>query len=190
MAAPINLGLLYNFNIIFPFLLVWILVYAVLGYTKALGNNKALHAMVALLLAFMAMFSPIAIRSIQIMAPFFVVLMVFLVFFMLAIMTIGIEETTVMAAVKKPENLFIIWWIAAFVLIIGFGSFFKAIAESGGVPGFAEGAGTPTTPGGEIPASGQEEDFFKTLFHPKVLGLVFVMLVALFTVNRLASSTS
>jgi len=190
MAAAVDIGLLYKFDIIFPFLLVWVLVFAILGYTKALGNNKALHSMVALILAFMALGSGIALRTIQIMAPFFVILMVFIVFGMMAIMTLGITEDTVMKSILKPENTFIIWWITAFVLIIGFGSFFKAVADEGGVPGTGgPGAiGSHVGPGQQIPSASQEQDFFKTLFHPKILGLIFIMLVALFTVNRLASA--
>ncbi|MEK6874423.1 MAG: hypothetical protein AABX52_01595 [Nanoarchaeota archaeon] len=186
MATILDISLLYNFSIIFPFLLIWTLTYGVLGYTKAFNNNKALHATIAILLAFMALYSPIAIRSISIMAPFFVILIIFLVFGMLAVMTVGIQEETVMKHILDKDNTYILWWITAFALIIGFGSFFKAVADAGGVPGFAGGAGTPTTPGGQE-ASGQEQDFFKTLFHPKVLGMIFLLLVALFTINRLAS---
>lgn len=193
MAAPLNVDLLYNFNLIFPFLLVWVLTYAVMGYTKALNDNKALHAMVAVILAFMALYSPIAVKTIQIMAPYFIIFMIFIVFLMLTVQTVGIQHGTVMDFFKSgnKEATPILWWIASFGLVIGFGSFFAAIAQTGGVPGFNAGDSTVSVAADGtttvVAPSNQEQDFFQTLFHPKVLGMIFILLVALFTVNRLAA---
>lgn len=204
MATPLDIGLLRQFDVIFPFLLVFVLVYAGLGFMKAFKDNKALHALLALVLSFLTLFSPLAIRTINIMSPLFVILMIFILFALMIFMTLGPSESDVLNALKSKEYQFTWWWILAFILLIGFGSFFKAVVETqGSIPGYSSIPGTggsPGTSGSTSPAApsaggppiqgapGQEADFFKTLFHPKVLGLVFIMLLGLFTINRLASA--
>lgn len=188
MATPLDITLVKQFDFVFPFLLVFVMVYASLSFMKAFKDNKALHALLALVLAFMTLFSPIAVKTISLMSPMFVVLIIFLLFLLMVFMTLGPTESDIMSAIRLKENQFIFWWIAAFVILIGFGSFFMALAESGGVPGY-------TGPGGTLDvgaiggvAGGQQAEFFKTLFHPKLLGLIFIMLLGLFTINRLASA--
>lgn len=191
MATPLDISLLKQFDLVFPFLLVFVMVYAGLSFMKAFKDNKALHAILALVLAFLTLFSPIAVRTISLMSPLFVVLMIFLIFLMMTFMVLGPSESDVMNVLKAKENQFVLWWIAAFVILIGFGSFFMALAESGGVPGY-------TGPGGSLEVGalagadqgGQQAEFFRTLFHPKILGLIFIMLLGLFTINRLASAPS
>lgn len=192
MASPLDITLIRQFDFIFPFLLVFAFVYAGLSFMNAFKGNKALHAIVALVLAFMTLFSPLAVRTITLMSPMFVIFMIFLFFGLMIFMTLGPKETDVVKVLSMKENQFAWWWILAIVLLIGFGAFFKALAESGGVPGYSGGGTTTTTTttGGtpSVGAGAQEEQFYATLFHPKVLGLIFVMLLGLFTINRLASA--
>lgn len=189
MATPLDISLLRQFDLVFPFLLVFVMVYAGLGFMKLFKDNKALHAILALVLAFMSLFSPVAIKTITYMSPYFVILMIFLIFVMMTFMVLGPGESDVMNALKLKENQFIFWWIAAFVILIGFGSFFTAIAETGGVPGYSGSTGTEgAAQSGQATGGGQQAEFFKTLFHPKILGLMFIILLGLFTINRLASS--
>lgn len=191
MATPLDLSLLQNFGFVFPFLLVFVMVYAVLGFMKAFKDNKALHAILALVLAFMTLFSPLAVRTIVLMSPMFVVLMIFIIFMMMVFMTLGPTESDILKALKDKELQFAWWWILSFILLIGFGAFFKAVSEQGGVPGYAGPGGTVQVAdgaGGTASGGGQEALFYQTLFHPKMLGLVFVILLGLFTINRLASA--
>lgn len=197
MATPLDISLLRQFDIIFPFLLVFVMVYAGLSFMKAFKDNKGLHALLAFVLALLTLFSPLAIRTINIMSPLFVILMIFILFALMIFMTLGPSESDVLHVLKSKEYQFTWYWILAFILLIGFGSFFKAVVETqGGIPGYAGGglgpaiAGAPGAPGNAgAGGAGQEADFFKTLFHPKVLGLVFIMLLGLFTINRLAAAS-
>lgn len=193
MATPLDISLIRQFDVIFPFLLIFVMVYAGLSFMKAFKDNKAIHAILAFVLSFLTLFSPLAIRTVNIMSPLFVILMIFILFALMIFMTLGPSESDVLKVLKSKEYQFTWYWILAFILLIGFGSFFKAVAETqGGVPGYG---GTPGAPGQVAPAGppiqgdpGQEADFYKTLFHPKVLGLIFIMLLGLFTINRLASA--
>jgi hypothetical protein len=182
MATLFDIGLIGEFRIIFPFLLIFAIVYALLSYSKIFGEGRTgLNALIAIVLAFMSLFSEIAIETINTAAPWFVLLIIFGIFLLLGYMIIGIREADILAVVKNPENNFVLWWIFALVLIIMLGSLSQAIsAKRGGYPPFTtenatleEGEGT------------QESAFWETMFHPKILGLVAIMLIAFITVNRL-----
>ena len=188
MATPFDVGLLGNFKIIFPFLFIFCIVFGVLAYTKLLGENKILHAMIAIVLAFMSLFSDIVIETINTAAPWFVIMIIFTVFVLLGFMIIGIKEGDIVSLIKNPEYTFISWWIVALVAIIVIGSFSHVIAEKkGGYPPFGESNITADDGTGEV--SAQESDFWNTLFHPKVLGMLALLLIGFFPVSRLTSST-
>jgi hypothetical protein len=182
MVTPLDVGLLKNFQVIFPFLLIFCITYGILTYTKIFGENRAIHAMIALVLAFMSLFSDIAVETINTAAPWFVLLVIFIVFLMLGFMIIGVREADILKLIKDPEYHFIGWWIVALVLIIVIGSLSHTIsAKRGGYPPFT--AGDNVT----LEDKTQESAFWKTLFHPKVLGFAAIMLIAFITVNKLTS---
>jgi hypothetical protein len=68
------------------------------------------------------------------------------------------------------------------------GSLSHVMAEKkGGYPPYGPGANfTAIEEGGVAP--GQESDFWKTLFHPKVLGMVIILLIGFFTISKLTST--
>ena len=78
MATFLDTGLLSYFSVIFPALLVFVIVYALLEKTKLLGENKAIHAIAAIAIALMLMLSRNIMNVINYMAPWFVLLFVFL----------------------------------------------------------------------------------------------------------------
>jgi len=186
MVTPLDIGLLKSFQIIFPFLFVFCVVYALLTYSKFLGENRALQAMIAVVLAFMSLFSDIVVETINTSAPWFVLLIIFMVFLILGFMIIGAREADIMAVIKNPEYSFISWWIIALVIIIVIGSLSHTIAErKGGYPPYAPGVNATLEEGEELAA--QESAFWQTIFHPKILGLFVIMLIAFFTVSKLTS---
>ena len=160
MVTPLDIGLLKNFQIVFPFLFIFCIVYAILSYTKVLGDNKAIQAMIAVVLAFMSLFSDLVVETINISAPWFVLLIIFLVFVMMGIMTLGVKEGDIMSVIKSHEYNFITWWIVALVIIIVAGSLSHALTEKkGGYPPYAPGVNVTDV------EETQESEFWKTLFH-------------------------
>ena len=103
MATPLDVGLLGNFQIIFPFLFIFSIVFGMLTYTKFLGDNKVVSALIAIVLSFMALFSDIVVETINTAAPWFVLLIVFIVFLMLAFMILGVKEGDFVGVLKNPE---------------------------------------------------------------------------------------
>jgi len=206
MATLLDLGALEQFSGIFPFLLVLVLVYAILARTDFFKDKQGWAAMIATLCAIMTLFSKIAMKTISLMAPWFVLFIIFATLMILAYMALGIDQKAVTAFVSD-DKFGVGTWVMAIMLIIGLGSFFSVLnEETGGLEQLADGyvSAYGTTDHKEYTSGGardvsyrydsqgirvsvveKEYDFFQTLFHPKVLGLVLVLLIAMFTVKFL-----
>ena len=78
----IDISALRSFDLVFVFLLVFIVIYALLAKIKFMGDNRGVHAFIAFLMGLFAIFSPIAVKTLLTAAPWFV-LFLFLVVFML-----------------------------------------------------------------------------------------------------------
>lgn len=186
-----GLGLLEKFSIIFPFLLILVLVYAVLGVTKILGDNKGIHAIIALAIAFITLFSTPARDIINLMSPWFVVLFIFLVFVLMAFRLFG--DVDFMTVLGGDSGKTITMWVLALALVIGLGSVAYVVFGHGGSTAAATenqtAAGTPPAPVEGAVASVGGQAFWSTLVHPQVLGLALILLIAMFTLQRLAGFT-
>ncbi|MFO7711030.1 MAG: hypothetical protein R6V53_04680 [Candidatus Woesearchaeota archaeon] len=182
MATPLDIGLLDHFEIIFPFLFILVFGYAILTKLKPFGDdNKGIYAVIAFVLAVMTIFSPIVRETFVTAAPWFVLLFIFLIFTVIAYMALGASEDDIVNVLKSSENRFINLWVFALILIIALGSLTTVLSRHGGV------GTTPTEDLNmtEAEASEQESEFWSTLVHPKVLGMVLILLVSFFTIQRL-----
>lgn len=182
MATPLDLGLLKQFDILFPFLFVLVIVFAILYRTTAFKEKPGLAAIIAFLLAIMTVVSPvapIATKSINLMAPWFIILFIFLIFLMLVYQTFGVEEKTIIDIVTKSEHSnTIVMLLLIISLVIAGGAISKSYSE--------EKQFTKLTQAGTEIQSKEESEFWQTVFHPKVLGTVLLLVVALFTVQKMA----
>lgn len=181
MVTLLDIGLLQRFEVIFPFLFVLVLLYAILSRMTWFKDTQAVAFLIAFALAVMTLMSSIAVKTINRMAPWFVLLVVFGVFFILAYVSFGVKEGTIEDVLTKSEHSgTFAWWVLALMLIIGFGSLATTVSEEIGFRTLAaeEGAAAPGTP--------EPIGFWATIFHPKILGLVLILLIAMFTVMKLA----
>ena len=159
MATFLDIELLRNFQIVFPFLLIFCLTFGVLSYTKIFGDSKGLQSLIAIIFAFMSLFSDLVIQTINTAAPWFVLLLVFIVFLLVGFMVLGIKEADILEVLKSPSYSFINWWIAVFVIIIIAGSLSHTLSQKqGGFPPFAEGGNMSADNG--LGLVGQETDFW------------------------------
>src|SRR3989338_4089470 len=123
MATPLDVGLLQKFDVIFPFIFVLVIVYAVLARTEWFKEKQGIAFMLAFLLAIMTLFSSIAIKTINRMAPWFVLVVVFGILVILAYQAMGLSEKTILETITGKEYGGAFgWWVLALMLIIGFGS--------------------------------------------------------------------
>ena len=180
MATPLDITALKQFSGIFPFLLTVVLVYAILSMTAWFKEKKTWAAMIAIITGFMTLLSPIAIKTINLMAPWFVLFVVFAILFVLAFMLFGFEQKAITDFIVGGEYG-IGTWVMAIMLIIGIGSLVFVINEE---KGFGElTAGNQTSV-----AKSQDFGFWQTLFHPKLLGMVLILLIGFFTIRYMTKS--
>ena len=191
MVTLLDIGLLKAFEWVFPFLLVLVIGGAVLSRVLWFKENPALAWGIALILAVMTMFSRIAVKTIMLMAPWFVLLFVFSIFMLVAYMTFGIKEERILDVItgETPGRYggTFAYWILALVLIIGLGSLSTVISEEVRFKELREARITPE--GLDITDFEPEEEkagFFATITHPKVLGLALILLIAFFTIQKMS----
>ena len=58
-------GTLEEFSVIFIFILIFIVLYGLLQYTKMIGENKAIHAIISLAVSIIFLFSQTASKIIE-----------------------------------------------------------------------------------------------------------------------------
>ena len=175
MASVLDLGLLQYFEVIFPVILIFVLVFSMLSKFKLLGESTPINATVAICCAFLAALSESVIALIIFVAPWFVLVFVLLLLFLLIMKTFGTSDEDIMKVVTRDAA--VTWTILGIaIVIIGagfavtFGEDIASISEDG---------------------SSTESDDFQTslleiIFHPKILGVLIlfticVMAIALLT---------
>ena len=166
MATFLDVTGLKHFSSIFVFLFVWLVVYAVLLWSKVLGENKAIHALLSLLFAIFVLMSPLATNVVANIAPFLAVVLLFAVLFSVAGKMFGGE------AEAFYSLRFVFFIIIIIVVLVAIAT---QIRENANVP------------------SETQEDLSKTvnlIFHPTFLGTVLIFAIAVFTIALLASRSA
>ena len=93
-----------------------------------------------------------------------------------------------MNVMRNPEFRFIGTWIGVFSVVIIIASLSHVHGQRLLEERSAEGI-TIQTGEGSVASGEFQENVWNTLFHPKVLGLILMLLIASFTVRYMASST-
>jgi hypothetical protein len=192
MPSLLDLGGLTIFQRVWPFLLVMVTVYAILGVIEPFKDNKAVRALIAFVMAVLTLLYPIAWKTINLSAPWFVLFGVFIMFILIAYQMFGVSQEKI-AGVFESKNYgtTVIYWTLAIILIIALGSLASVVSQEKKFTSLSEGGVAPTeglpagTTTGQAPVS-EEVGFFATITHPKVLGLALVLLIAFFTISNLA----
>ena len=166
MATFLDVTGLQHFTNIFVFLFVWIVVYAVLLWSKVLGGNKFVDILVGLLLAIFVLLSPIATSVVADVAPFLAVVLLFIVLISVATKMLGGD----IEAFPALRGVFMVFIIIIIIVSAGI-----KVREQVNVP------------------SEKQTDLSKTInliFHPTFLGAVLVLAIAVFTIALLASRSA
>jgi len=163
MATFLDVTGLQYFSSIFVFIFVWLVAYATLLWTRVLGDNKFISALVGLLLGIFVLISPIATSDV---APFLAVIFLFIVLINVAIKMLGAD----IEAFPALKGIFIVFIILVIFIAAGL-----KIREKANVP------------------SETQTDLSKTvnlIFHPTFLGIILVFAIAVFTIALLASRSA
>jgi len=194
MATVLDIGFISNFSFIFPFLLVFVVVFGFLSWRKVFDDNKLAQGAIAILIALIALMSSVVIRALNKMAGWFVVYFFGLMFIIIAFKMFGISDDEITSAFKG-EHRSTVMWVLGIALVIIIGSIVSSLSEEGGVPGpgqtgVIEDGTTYTSADGNIMTpptqpKTQESAFWNTITHPKVLGLILILLIASFALSLL-----
>ena len=198
MATPtINLELLTYFSPILLWLLVFAIVYAAFQWAKILGDNKVLHAIIAILISlFVTVFSQGARDVIKFIIPWFTVLGIFMVFAIMLYKIFGATDDDVRSVIKgRPD---VQWTLFIIVIIIMLGALSQAfgqrqlsyttgsnlseedISENVGIFNVGN-PGTSDTTSGDF-----NQNMGATFYHPKVLGTLFLFIMGALAVAFLS----
>lgn len=175
MATFLDIGLLENISVVFSFLFIFVVAYAFMEAFKFLGEGKAgIRAILALCLAVLALLSPNVIKLISTMAPAFVVGMMFLFFLFVIYKMFGVKDDWLSKAVSGEGGAAYYW-----IIVIGILIFMGSLATVYGSQLLEFTQGVNET--GDVP-----KNIGATFFHPKVLGVFFILLVAVFAIWMLS----
>lgn len=189
MVTFLDITLLQGFQSIFIFLLVWALVYGVLSYTNPLGQKdekKGLYAFIGLFMGLLTLFSGPVITVISVIAPWFVTLTIFLVFMLMLFYTLGYKESDVHEVLKSKEwsGQIAVWVIVISVIILlgGLGYVFFTGQLNPQTTATDPAISRDATEVGDIGT----DAFFATIFHPRVLGMITVLVIGFLAIIFMA----
>lgn len=191
MVALLETGLFELAALIFGFLFLFALIYGLMVKISFFGERNGLYAILALALSMMIIVSGPVTSLILFMTPWLFV-MIFVAFFILfTLMIFGLKVEDI-----NPADAQIYTWviiIIAVILIFGLGNVFgQSTLEATTGQGGSQELETPTQTERPSESNGgvATDDFstnvIATLVNPNVLGLIALMLVALFSVLLLA----
>jgi len=186
MATFLDVSLLQSVSSIFPVLLVFTIVFAVLQKTKAVSENVSINAVIAAVVGFLVLLSDTAVKIINFMIPWFTVAMIFLILLLLIFQMFGAKEENIFAALKGERGMGIIWVIIGVGLIILIAAFANVfgqsyLGESSGT-GTTNASGVATVNGSSVATGSFDTNLTSTLFNTKVLGILVLFGIIVFAV--------
>jgi hypothetical protein len=189
MATPsINLELLEHFAPILLMILVFAIVYGVFQWAKILGDNKILHGIIAFIISlFVSIFSESARTVIRILVPWLSVLAIALVFGIMLYKVFGATDDDVRSVIKNRTD--IQWTLFIVILVV----FLYALSQAFGQQQLDINTdpntevNIPGNPGTTETGSGSfNQNLGATLYHPKVVGTLFLLIIGAMTVAFLS----
>ena len=195
MATPtLNLGLIEYFAPLFIFILIFVFVYAALYHTRIFGENKILPSIIGVVIAFIFIMFQDLTRVIVVMAPWFTTLFIFLIFTIVAFKLFGATDDNIRNVITHHGTLQ--WFLIIICLLIAIGAMAAVFGQK--TLDYGEGEGpvgedVSVSDDGEIITVGNQayssstgnsasnsytRNLADTLYHPKTLGLVFILIIA------------
>lgn len=178
MASPLDLGILQLFDFVFPVLLVWAFLFALLQKTKVIGESIGINATIASAASLTVLLSRTVIDLINFIIPWFAISIIFFVLMVLLFMIMGAKD---ISAYKQTNIQWILVAVGILIVVAGFG---KVLGQSL----LEQSAQTENVVEGQeaVASSDFQENIYATLFHPKILGLLVVFAIVVFTVALLS----
>lgn len=188
MASVLDLGLIEYFLPAFTFLFVFVLSYAILDKFKLLGDNKGVKLVAAFSLSTLIFFSSGVVELINKMTPWFFVFVIFTMFIIALFMFMGVKEDSIVKTVGSTQVVWTVIIIAIILFIVAlvqvFGdvmSPYNSLEEDTG----SVNVNTVSSSGGTVEKTRGSESM-KTLVNPKVLGVLFLLVISALAVSSIS----
>jgi len=178
MASLLDITLLNQFSSIFVILFIFTATYAVLSFKGPFGDNKGVNAMLAAMFAMIFIFSEDAIEIIKATIPWYIIMMIALMLIYMTIMSIGANIPNILKTDIGTWVLIISLGILAINISLRIGQTAGPYLGNETINPDQVVAGGP----GDVGSQSFSQNFGAVLFHPRVLGLLLVMLSAVFAV--------
>ncbi len=176
----LDISLLSFLSPLITFLLIWGIVFAILEKSKLLKGSTQFHAFIGFVIGLLFSFTPKAVTFIQTITPWMVVLFVVIILILVLFLATGWTEHSFQESMGEPV---IRWTLIIIILIILFASLIKVFAPVSPVA-----SGESSVENGETDSGAVGEEVRKALFSPKILGAVFLLIIAAFAIRFLSSS--
>lgn len=194
MATMLDVGLIGYFIPIFVFFLVTVILWALLEKINFFSNNKFANLFIAVILGILFVLVPELTQVISLTTPWFVMLLIFLLFIILVFMFMGVKPeaiATLFGGGESGGNQVLIWAI----IIISLGIFGYAFTQVYGeqihaITAGGSSDGTTTTDGTATESTDLMTNIGQIVFTPKIMGMFFLMLMATFVVRFVSSPAS
>lgn len=178
MATVLDLGLLQYFTPVFVFFFVFVILWALLEKTRFFGENKFANLAIAMCLSFLFIFIPELTTFVSILTPWFIVLMIFLIFLVLIFLFMGVDPTKVANLFGSNET--VIWTILILSIMIFGYAMTQVYGEQ--IRGITVGSEATDDQGSLAQSVGS------ILFTPKVLGMLLLLVIAAFAVRFISAA--
>lgn len=175
MASILDIGILDYFVPVFVFLFVFAILFALLEKFSFFGKNRGLNALIAFAIGFLFILTPDLLGIVKIITPWFTVLFVFLVLVMLLFMFAGVKEESISSALSQTGTVWVIVIICVVILVYALTQVYGAQIQT--IYG-----GTNATDSSSV--TGQVG---KIIFHPRVLGMFLLLVIAAQAIRFIAS---
>ncbi len=165
MATFLNVGILEYFLPLFSFIFIWVILYAILQKSKLLGGKPILDIIVSILITLVSLLSGSTFDFINTIIPWFVMLgiaAVLVVFASSSFLKEGIADIPPLRGIVMVLSLIIIVWSVTAI----FGPVFNPYS-AGANPNW---------------------ETLRTLFHPRILGAIFILLVVSRTIKLIVEN--
>lgn len=179
MVTFLDTSVLKAFDVVYAFLFVWALMFAILHKVKFVSTSSGVNAIIATAASFIVILSRSIVEMINFMIPWFTIVIIMVVLLLLIFQIFGFKEADMAKAVKDRA---IYWSLIGIAIVIMFAAFSNVFGQS--ILEAGQQVRGEVNETGELPKF--QQNLFVTLFNPKVLGLIILFAIAVMTVALLS----
>jgi len=177
-------GLLQAFDVIFPVIFVFAITFAILQKYKPIGESIGINSIIAIMVGFMVLLSRDIIDIINFTIPWFTIAIIFFILMLLIFRVFGASEESIFSYMQGDKAIgWVIIAISIVIIIAGLGT---VLGQRFTEAAFTDGEQVAAADG-SVASQNFDQNIQATLFNPKVLGLVILFTIAVFTVALLTA---